>query len=156
MGCERESALEGLSDLLLAMRAVLEGHGPVGATLPMRAAALMAAAEESVDRIECRERIEAALELERAMMNGRPLGGAIELATWIEESARALLRQAALGELGSDLGVAADETLIAAGLAEGDAEITVSVETPARPPRPAPLPELAPLVRTRSGGLPRP
>jgi hypothetical protein len=134
MGCERESALQGLSDLLLAMRAVLEGHGPVGATLPMRAAALMAAAEEAVDRIESRERIEAALELERAMMNGRPLGGAIELATWIEESTRGLLRQAALGELGADLGVAADETLIAAGLAEGDAEITVSVETPADAP----------------------
>ena len=42
MGCERESALEGLSDHLLALRAVLEGHGPVGASLPMRAAALIA------------------------------------------------------------------------------------------------------------------
>ena len=28
MGCERESALDGLSDHLLALRAVLEGHGP--------------------------------------------------------------------------------------------------------------------------------
>ena len=35
MGCERESALDGLSDHLLALRAVLEGHGPVGASLPM-------------------------------------------------------------------------------------------------------------------------
>ena len=34
MGCERESALDGLSDHLLALRAVLEGHGPVGASLP--------------------------------------------------------------------------------------------------------------------------
>ena len=42
MGCERESALDGLSDHLLALRAVLEGHGPVGASLPMRAAALIA------------------------------------------------------------------------------------------------------------------
>ena len=42
MGCGRESALEGLSDHLLALRAVLEGHGPVGASLPMRAAALIA------------------------------------------------------------------------------------------------------------------
>ncbi len=131
MGCERESALDGLSDLLLAMRAVLEGHGPVGATLPMRAAALMSAAEDSVDRIEAREQIEAARELDRATMNGRPVAGALELAGWIEESTRGLLRQAALGELGADLGIAADETLIAAGLAEGDAEITVSVETPA-------------------------
>ena len=36
------AALEGLSDHLLALRAVLEGHGPVGASLPMRAAALIA------------------------------------------------------------------------------------------------------------------
>jgi len=136
MGCERESALEGLSDLLLAMRAVLEGHGPVGATLPMRAAALISAAsEDSVDRIDARERIEAALELERATMNGRPVPAAVELSAWIEESTRGLLRQAALGELGADLGIAADETLIAAGLAEGDAEITVSVETPADAPQ---------------------
>jgi hypothetical protein len=144
MGCERESALEGLSDLLLAMRAVLEGHGPVGATLPMRAAALMAAAEDSVDRIGARERIEAALELERATMNGRPAEGAIELAAWIEESTRSLLRQAALGELGSDLGIAADETLIAAGLAEGDAEITVSVEPPGDGPQDLRSPQSSP------------
>jgi hypothetical protein len=127
MGCERQSPLEGLSDLLLAMRAVLEGHGPVGASLPMRAAALIAA-DESVDRIEARERIEEALELERSSMNGRPAPGAIELAAWVEESTRKLLRQAALGELGSDLSATADETLIATGLAEGDAEITVSVQ----------------------------
>lgn len=126
MGCERQSPLEGLSDLLLAMRAVLEGHGPVGASLPMRAAALISA-DESIDRIEGRERIEEALELERASMTGRPVPGAIELAAWVEESTRKLLRQAALGELGADLSATADEALIATGLAEGDAEITVSV-----------------------------
>ena len=70
MGCERESALDGLSDHLLALRAVLEGHGPVGASLPMRAAALIA--DDTLDRIEARERVEEALELERALMNGRP------------------------------------------------------------------------------------
>ena len=70
MGCERETALEGLSDHLLALRAVLEGHGPVGASLPMRAAALIG--DESMDRIEAREQVEEALQLERAMMNGRP------------------------------------------------------------------------------------
>jgi hypothetical protein len=139
MGCERQSPLDGLSDLLLAMRAVLEGHGPVGASLPMRAAALIAA-DESIDRIEARERIEDALELERASMNGRPVPGAIELAAWVEENTRKLLRQAALGELGDDLSSVADETLIATGLAEGDAEITVSVQEDM--PDPAPEPEL--------------
>ncbi len=123
MGCERESAMEGLSDHLLALRAVLEGHGPVGASLPLRASALIA--DEDFDRIEARERVEDTLELERALMNGRTLDRAIELATWIEDGVRRLLRQAALGELGTDLSATADETLIATGLEAGDAEITV-------------------------------
>src|SRR3954451_8234012 len=125
MGCERPTALEGLSDHLLAMRAVLEGHGPVGASLPLRAAALIE--DESMDRLQARERIEDVLGLERTMMNGRPVEGAVALATWLEEGTRKLLRQAALGELGNDLSTTADETLIVNGLEAGDAEITVSV-----------------------------
>jgi hypothetical protein len=123
MGCERESAMEGLSDHVLALRAVLEGHGPVGASLPLRASALIA--DDNFDRIEARERVEEVLELERALMNGRTLDRAIELATWMEDGARRLLRQAALGELGADLSTTADETLITSGLEAGDAEITV-------------------------------
>jgi len=123
MGCERESAMEGLSDHLLALRAVLEGHGPVGASLPLRASALIA--DENFERIEARERVEEVLELERALMNGRTLDRAIELATWMEDGVRRLLRQAALGELGSDLSATADVTLVATGLEAGDAEITV-------------------------------
>ena len=129
MGCERATALEGLSDHLLAMRAVLEGHGPVGASLPLRAAALIA--DEEMDRIEARQRLEDLLELERAMMNGRPVMGAVELAGWAEQGVRDLLRQAALGELGTDLSTTADETLIVSGLEGGDAEITVSVQSEA-------------------------
>jgi hypothetical protein len=139
MGCERPTALEGMSDHLLAMRAVLEGHGPVGASLPLRAAALIA--DEEMDRIEAGERVEEVLGLERAMMNGRPVEGAVELAGWLEENARKLLRQAALGELGNDLSTVADETLIVSGLAEGDAEIMVSVEEPAEV---EPEPDFAP------------
>jgi hypothetical protein len=118
--------MEGLSDHLLALKAVLEGHGPVGASLPLRASALIA--DEDYDRIEARERVEEVLELERALMNGRILDGAIELATWIEDGVRRLLRQAALGELGNDLSATADETLIATGLEAGDAQITVYAE----------------------------
>jgi hypothetical protein len=136
MGCERPSALEGLSDHLLAMRAVLEGHGPVGASLPLRAAALIE--DDSMDRIEARERVEDVLGLEREMMNGRPVLGAVELAGWAEEGVRKLLRQAALGELGNDLSTTADETLIVNGLEGGDAEITVSVA-----PEPLVEPELS-------------
>jgi hypothetical protein len=125
MGCERPTALEGLSDHLLAMRAVLEGHGPVGASLPLRAAALIE--DETMDRMAARERVEDVLELERAMMNGLPIERAVKLATWMEEGTRKLLRAAALGELGNDLSTVADETLIVNGLEAGDAEITVSV-----------------------------
>jgi hypothetical protein len=144
MGCERASSMEGLSDHLLALRAVLEGHGPVGASLPLRAAALISD-EESLDRLDARERVEDALELERALMTGHSTGHAIEIAAWAEEGARRLLRRAALGELGRDLSTAADESLIATGLAGGDAEITVSVnESPAPAPEPSPEPELSP------------
>jgi hypothetical protein len=139
MGCERESAMEGLSDHLLALRAVLEGHGPVGASLPLRASALIA--DESFDRIEARERVEEVLELERALMNGRMLDHAIELATWAEDGARRLLRQAALGELGSDLSTTADETLITTGLEAGDAEITVYAEEDSEVEEEAPVEE---------------
>jgi hypothetical protein len=92
-----------------------------------------------MDRIEAGERVEQVLELERAMMNGRPIDRAVELATWIEEGTRRLLREAALGELGNDLSTVADETLIVNGLAEGDAQITVSAEE-----APTPEPELEP------------
>jgi hypothetical protein len=130
LGCGRDSALEGLSDHLLALRAVLDGHGPVGASLPMRASALIA--DESFDRIEARERIESALELERSLMNGSPSLPGLAIAGWIEEGVRRILRATALGELSADLNTAADETLIATGLGAGDAEIAVA-EEPAEP-----------------------
>jgi hypothetical protein len=121
MGCGRDSALEGLSDHLLALRAVLDGQGPVGASLPMRASALIAC--EEFDRFEARERIEQALELERSLMNGTQSLPGLALASWLEEGVRRILREAALGELGSDLGTAAEETLIATGLEAGDGTI---------------------------------
>lgn len=136
MGCERETALEGLSDHLLALRAVLEGHGPVGASLPLRAAALIC--DEEIDRVEAGEQVEQVLGLERSLMNGRTTERAIELATWAEDGVRRLLREAALGELGNDLSATADETLIATGLEAGDAEIAVAVQEPAEAEQPEP------------------
>jgi hypothetical protein len=158
MGCERESALDGLSDHLLALRAVLEGHGPVGASLPLRAAALIS--DDSLDRIQARGKVEDTLELERALMNGRSLESAVQLAGWAEEGVRKLLLQAALGELGDDLNTTADETLIATGLEGGDAEIAftageeieaVDVPKPVEAIRPA-----APPAEIRIEQLPPP
>lgn len=138
LGCERPSALEGLSDHLLALRAVLDGQGPVGASLPMRAAALIA--DGSTDRLAARERVEAAMELESAQMSGASTEDAAELATWVEGCVRRILREAALGELGTDLNEAADETLIATGLDSGDPAIAVSEDTP----RPEPATDIHP------------
>src|ERR1044072_7238619 len=73
LGCERPSSLEGLSDHLLALRAVLDGQGPVGASLPMRAAALVA--DGSSDRLEIRRRSEAAPALRAARTRGAPPPG---------------------------------------------------------------------------------
>ena len=135
LGCERPSALEGLSDHLLALRAVLDGQGPVGASLPMRAAALIA--DGSTDRLAARERVEAAMELESAQMSGTPAENAADLANWVEDCVRRILREAALGELGADLNEAADETLIATGLDTGDSAIAVAEDVePSRPAGP--------------------
>jgi hypothetical protein len=134
LGCQREMALEGLSDHLLALRAVLDGQGPVGASLPMRAAALIA--DDSVDRLAARERLEAAMELERSLMaGGRVAEEGRQLATWVEDTVRRIVREAALGELGGDLNEAADEALIATGLDAGDVEIAVAAQElePAEP-----------------------
>jgi hypothetical protein len=119
MGCDRPIALEGLSDQLLAMRALFEGSGPIGASLPMRAAALIA---EPPEREEACEKLQGAFELERAMMAGREfdLGSATGLAAWLEDAARTVVRGAALGEHGSDIAASADESLVAAGLAAGE------------------------------------
>jgi hypothetical protein len=140
LGCERPTAAEGLSDHLLALRAVLDGQGPVGASLPMRAAALIA--DGSTDRLGAREQVETALQLERAQMSGAPGEDTAELSVWVEECVRRILRDAALGELGSDLNEAADETLIATGLDAGDVEIAVTAEEPEPAPIPLPEPEL--------------
>lgn len=144
LGCERPSALEGLSDHLLALRSVLDGQGPVGASLPMRAAALIA--DGTTDRLEAREQVEAALELERAQMSGARVDGEGELARWLEDCVRRILRQAALGEIGTDLNEAADETLIATGLDAGDGEIAVTAQDLEPEPtlRPEPAPRFEP------------
>lgn len=123
LGCERETALDGLSDHLLALAALLEGDGPIGAPLPVRAAALFGAGG-SED--EAREKVWRATRLERALMTGTPdasgedTGQAMGIATWIEEGLRGIVRSAALGELGGDISLAADEALISAGMELGE------------------------------------
>ena len=115
---------------------MLDGQGPVGASLPMRAAALIA--DDSTDRLGARERVEAALELERGRWPAPRSSDAAELAGWVEESVRRILREAALGELGADLNEAADETLIATGLEAATPRSPSPKTSPSPQPEPHP------------------
>ncbi len=123
LGLERGTALEGLSDHLLALHALLEGEGPVGAALPVRAAALF---EDGGTEDDARERVERALALERAVMSGRieahgeARGRAIGLSAWVENGLRGIIRGVALGDIQTDVSFAADEVLISAGLELGE------------------------------------
>jgi hypothetical protein len=124
MGCERPTATEALSDHLLSLRALLDGEGPLGATLPVRVAALCA---EQADRDDARRRVERAFALERRVMGGEivesssnEVEGALGTATWVEEALRSILRDAVRGALGTSVRGAADEALVASGLEAGE------------------------------------
>jgi hypothetical protein len=111
LGCERETVLDGLSDHLLALRALLEGGGIAGAGLPMRVAALCAEPEA---RLELRAMVERAQSLERRLMRGAPTDDSDErLALDLACHVRSILGAATSGKLGKDLRAAADDILVA-------------------------------------------
>ncbi len=121
-GLERNVVVEALNDHLLALRFVLEGGGPADLGLSMRVAALCAEPER---RDEVKASVDRAIGLERELWSGEPATRAravtpAETAAELEDLARAILKDAAAGHLGSDLRVAADEILLADGLAVGD------------------------------------
>jgi hypothetical protein len=119
MGCERLAPFEGLTDHLLALRALLEPEGPASGRLAHRLAAICARPE---DRAALAERTARAIALERAIVAGlvpdeadraRPDALVDELA----EHLRAILRDALCGHLDADLvGVADDLLAEAAGM----------------------------------------
>ncbi|MCD6014962.1 MAG: hypothetical protein K0R88_1046 [Solirubrobacterales bacterium] len=121
-GLERNVVVEALNDHLLALRFVLEGGGPAGLDMPMRVAALCAEPER---RGEVKAIVDRAIGLERELWSGEPAPGAgtmtpAETAVTLEELTRAILTDAAVGHLGSDLRTTADEILLADGFAIGD------------------------------------
>jgi hypothetical protein len=122
-GLERPSLLDALSDYILALRIALEGGGPAGLGLTMRAAALRGTGEE---RKAARLTVERALDLERSLVRGDPVASGhrrrspLELVVELESIVRALLRDAGRGRLGTNLRAAADEILLADGLAAGE------------------------------------
>jgi hypothetical protein len=118
LGAERSSLIEALSDYLLALRGLLEGGGPARTSLSARVAAL---ACEPFEREQGRVTVERALAIERKLMSGgryKPVAGAspLHVIAEVEELLRRLLKGMAMGELGGDLRVAADEILLSEGL----------------------------------------
>jgi hypothetical protein len=110
LGCERESVLLGLSDHLLALRALLEPEGWWSGMLAGRLAALCAT---PADRAALTERAIAAIALERAVAEGTAELDSTSkaLADEISTHLKALLRDVICGHLGADLAGFADELL---------------------------------------------
>jgi hypothetical protein len=119
MGCERALDTEALSDYLLALRSLLDGHDDTGrASLALRLAALCA--EES-ERRPMQRRVELAFALERFVIGGGSGEAYVDeigsdsprdLVLEVEESVRALLRDVLCGYLDADLKHAADDILL--------------------------------------------
>jgi hypothetical protein len=119
MGCERTTPLEGLSDHLLALSALLHDDGPGQAGMSSRVAALCA---EAPRRQALEARVEQAVRLQRQLMRGAldadylnatgsdpPDAVALDL----EEQLRAILRDIVCGYLDPDVKRLADELLLA-------------------------------------------
>jgi hypothetical protein len=104
---ERPDAAEALTDLLLALRALLEPEGSAEGLLSERLAALCASGEE---RDALADRIDHAVALERAIVAGLapPASGVEDLVDELTEHLRALLGDALCGHLDANLAAAAD------------------------------------------------
>jgi hypothetical protein len=119
MGCERSSDSEALSDYLLALRGLLDAVDEAGQpTLPRRLAALCA---EEPNRGVLMSRVEAAINLELALIAGVPIdawsppagiASGRALVAEMEEHLRALLRDVVCGYLKPELASMADEILL--------------------------------------------
>jgi hypothetical protein len=113
MACERGAPAEALSDVLLALRAMLEPEGPASGRLPGRLAALCAVPE---DRTMLAERAAQAVSLERAIIAGTaPHSPDVDaLIVELTGHLRALLRDVLCGHLDGDLRALADRLLVEA------------------------------------------
>jgi hypothetical protein len=134
MGCGQAFALEGLSDHLLALSALLDGDETGPASAPTRLAALCA---EPDDREALRASIDDAYALQRRLMrgdldaghSGRPSEAPDRIVAHLENTLRAVLKDIICGYLDADVKQTADDLL------RGEAEL-----------RPDPDPQVDPLV----------
>jgi hypothetical protein len=136
LGCEQPVALDGLSDYLLAMRALLDRGDPSPEGLARRLGALCA---EPVHRRSVEASVEQAFRLERLVMRGNVDAAYLEsigvgspdvVVRTLEQNLRALLRDLVCGHLGPDL-VGIAEGLLASG---PEIEVERDAPTPELPP----------------------
>jgi hypothetical protein len=129
LACERETPYEGLTDNLLALRALLEPEGPASGRLAGRLAALCATAEQ---RGELTERMVRAVALERSLIAGTAAKNASSqsLAEDVANHLRSLLRDVICGHLDPDLAVIADELLEPDELLHADEDHDAELEQP--------------------------
>jgi hypothetical protein len=125
LGCERASEYEGISDHLIALRALLGGPselepgGSPDGLLAGRLAALCATPER---RTDLTERTLRAIALEREAIAGTAVERAsgLALARDLSDHLRALLRDVVCGHLPSDLISLADELLLSGDAIDDD------------------------------------
>ena len=127
LGCERASEYEGISDHLLALRALLGGaselepHGSPDGLLAGRLAALCATPDR---RTALTERTLRAIALEREAIAGTAVERAsgLALARDLSDHLRALLRDVVCGHLPTDLVSLADELLLSGEELQAESE----------------------------------
>jgi hypothetical protein len=125
----RDGVLSGLTDNLLALRALLEPEGPRSGRLAGRIAALCA---EPRARAAATERVARAISLEQSLIAGVNVGAdAAGLAAEIENHLRALLRDVICGHLSDDLLALADSLLCDAEEPDQRVEIRARRAAPA-------------------------
>ncbi|MGA7703452.1 MAG: hypothetical protein WB998_00995, partial [Solirubrobacteraceae bacterium] len=125
LGCERASEYEGVSDHLLALRALLGGPSelePGGSPDGLLAARLAALCATPERRTELTERTLRAIALERDTVAGTAVErtSGLALARDLSDHLRALLRDVVCGHLPSDLVSLADELLLSGEELLGD------------------------------------
>jgi len=110
MACERATPQEALSDVLLALRALLEPEGAASGRLAGRLAALCATPEK---RPALTQRVAEAVALERAVVSGTaPHGPQVDaLIVELTGHLRALLRDLLCGHLETDVRTLADRLI---------------------------------------------
>ena len=139
LGCEQRVALEGLSDHLLALRALLDRGQSTRGEMARRLGALCA---EPAHRDAVEQTVDQAFSLERLVMRGDVDAGYLQaigvsspdaVVSDLEDNLRALLRDMVCGHLALDLTGIADDLLRTPTSGTAEVEVETLPEPPPEP-----------------------